>query len=326
MLITITAIASYINYRYIRLPKSIGLTLFSLLLSLVVMTIISVGGEWLMPIRNLLGGVNFNATVMNGLLSFLLFAGALHINSIELSKHKVTVSVLATVSVFLSCAGVGFALWWIASHFFGLHIDLIYYLLFGALISPTDPIAVLNAMKGTNTPEKVRIKITGESLFNDAVGIVMFVVMLEFIGGKHQDLSLPSTVLLLAQQGLGGLLFGYLLGVFASYFLRRANNDEVAILMTLSLVTAGYSLATLIQVSGPVSMVVAGLVVGNQCRKPTFSQHTVQRLDLFWSLLDDVLNSFLFILIGLETLFTYPSGFSAIRSASFCHYCHCPGD
>jgi monovalent cation:H+ antiporter, CPA1 family len=301
ILICVTAAASYINFRYIKLPKSIGLTILTLAISLIILTLISFSQHWALPVKKALSGINFNATVMDGMLSFLLFASALHINTLEMSKHKKTISALATASVFLTCILLGYTTWYV-TNWLGHPIDLLPCLLFGALIAPTDPVAVLAVMKRTCIPNSIRMKITGESLFNDAVGIILFVLISQLVTGEIQHLQWKYVAILLVREGFGGIALGYGLGILTSYFLRRANHDETAITITLALVTGGYALATAIHVSGPIAMVVAGLVIGDQCRKPHFSSNTVKRLYSFWGLVDDILNSFLFSLIGLEML------------------------
>jgi monovalent cation:H+ antiporter, CPA1 family len=301
ILIFVTAISSYINFRYIKLPKSIGLTVLTLAISLIILSLTSLSQHWIIPVKNALAGINFNTTVMDGMLSFLLFASALHINRLELSKHKKTIGTLATASVFMTCILLGYITWFLANKFHH-PIGLLPCLLFGALIAPTDPVAVLAVMKRTCIPNSIRMKITGESLFNDAVGIILFVLISQLVSGEIQKLEWQHVLIMVVQEGFGGIALGYLLGVITAYFLRRANDDETAIIITLALVTGGYALATALHMSGPIAMVVAGLVIGDQCRKPHFSNNTVKRLYSFWGLIDDMLNSFLFSLIGLEML------------------------
>ena len=230
MLICVTAVASYINYRYIKLPKTIGLTLLSLGLSIVIMMLLSLGQYWAFPLKSFLSGIDFSQAFLQGMLSYLLFAGALHINVVELSKYKHNVALLATASVVITCVLIGLVLWYICQW---LHVDisLWYCLLFGALIAPTDPISVIGVMKQTNTPNAIRLQITGESLFNDAVGIFLFVMIYETITGSTLKLDLFTTLSMLAQVGLGGILYGYVLGHFVSFFLRKSNHEETAILL-----------------------------------------------------------------------------------------------
>lgn len=301
MLVCLTAIASYVNYKFIRLPKTIGLTVLSLGLSLIVIALVSIGQEWVTPLKTLVSGINFSSTVMDGMLSYLLFASALNINALDLSEYKKVVASLATASVFISCVLIGIGVY-VLGQILGVELPLIYCLLFGALIAPTDPICVINAMKSTCTPKSIRMKITGESLFNDAAGIVAFVILLHIADGTTHQVDVFHIFLILIQQGIGGILLGYVLGTITAYFLAAVDSHETAILMTLALVTGGYSIATFLGVSGPISMVIAGLVVGNKCRNDYFSQITVYRLYNFWGLVDNVLNSFLFVMIGLEIL------------------------
>lgn len=201
ILVCVTAAASYLNYRFVKLPKSIGLTLISLAISLIVMLLLSIGQLWVVPLQKYLSGINFSHTVMNGMLSYLLFAGALHINAIELSKHKKVITSLATASVLISCLLIGYSTWFIAN-LMGIHYELIYFLLFGALIAPTDPICVLSAMKRCKVPGHAKMKITGEALFNDAAGILLFVILLQFLNGQVQKLNYFDVSLLLLRQGL----------------------------------------------------------------------------------------------------------------------------
>ena len=301
ILICVTAISSYINFRYIKLPKSIGITILTLAISLTILSLMAFSQKWIVPLRDALAGFNFSTAVMDGMLSFLLFASALHINRLELNKYKKTIGTLATASVFITCILLGYATWYL-SGVFNHPLPLLSCLLFGALIAPTDPVAVLAVMKNTCIPNSIKMKITGESLFNDAVGIIIFVLISQLVTGEIQKLHWNYVLKLLLQEGLGGLALGYILGIVTAYFLRRANDDETAIVMTLALVTGGYALAKALHVSGPIAMVVAGLVIGDQCRKPHFSNNTIKRLYSFWGLLDDMLNSFLFSLIGLEML------------------------
>ncbi|PCH57737.1 MAG: sodium:proton antiporter [Legionellales bacterium] len=301
MLICITAVASFINNRYIHLPKAIGLTIFTLFLSLGIMSLLAIGQYWVLPIKAFLGGINFNATVMDGMISYLLFAGALHINAAELIPYKKVIISLATTSVLISCFLIGYFVW-TATRFLHVPMDFLSCLLFGALIAPTDPVCVLSAMKNSRTPQSIRMKITGESIFNDAAGILLFFVIVQLIEGKTYAFSYGKTLWLLVWQGGGGILLGYSLGIFVSYFLRRTRDAHTAVLMTLAVVTGGYSVATFIKVSGPICMVLAGLVIGSQCRKTHFTKSIVSGLYNFWGLIDGMLNSCLFVLIGLELL------------------------
>ncbi len=301
ILITLTAVFGYLNHRFIRLPTTIGVMLVALLFSL---TLILVGqlGDTTLILRatNLLRGIDFEFTLMQGMLSFLLFAGALHVNLEELAKQKWVVLTLATLGVVISTFIIGVITWLILSAL-NLNVSLIYCLLFGALISPTDPVAVLSILKTTQAPPSLAIKIGGESLFNDGVGVVVFLVLLGIATGTHTP-DVGTISLLFLQEAIGGAVFGLAIGALSFYMLKTLDNYQVEILITLALVMGGYALATLLHVSGPIAMVVAGLIIGNHGRKWAMSDMTREHLDTFWELIDEVMNAVLFTLIGLEVL------------------------
>ena len=233
------------------------------------------------------------------MLSFLLFAGALHVNLDDLSKQKWVVTILASVGVVTSTFLIGGLSWWVFD-MLGLKIDLIYCLLFGALISPTDPIAVLGILKSVGAPKSLAAKITGESLFNDGVGVVVFLALLGIASSGEVEIS--EVLTLFAEEAVGGVLFGLVSGAAAFYMLSKVDNYQVEVLITLALVMGGYDLALAIHVSGPIAIVVAGLLIGNHGRYFAMSDHTREHLDTFWELIDEILNAVLFVLIGLEVL------------------------
>ncbi|MEJ2509206.1 MAG: sodium:proton antiporter [Gammaproteobacteria bacterium] len=300
-LITLAALFSYLNYRYIRLPTTVGLMVIALVMSLALIAIGKLGGEALAEnAYTLLRSVNFHATLMNGMLSFLLFAGALHVDLHALSRQKWTVGILATVGVLISTFIVG-GLTWVVLSMLGHGVPLIYCLVFGALISPTDPIAVLGILKTAGVSESLEVKITGESLFNDGVGVVVFLVLLGIATGGHA-VSPGEVGMLFVQEALGGLVFGLLIGAAAYYLLKSVDNYQVEVMLTLALVMGGHALATALHLSGPIAVVVAGLLIGNQGRVFAMSDTTRDHLDTFWELVDEILNAVLFVLIGLEVL------------------------
>ena len=234
------------------------------------------------------------------MLSFLLFAGALHVDLNDLSEQKGSIALLATLGTLLSTFLIGTLSWYVLN-WLGIEISLLFSLLFGALISPTDPIAVLGILKTAGAPKSLETKITGESLFNDGVGIVVFIVLLEMTTG-HQELSLNSIGLLFGQEALGGAICGFGLGYLTYLMLRSVDSYQVEVLLTLALVMGGYGLAGALHLSGPIAMVVAGLLIGNHGRVFGMSERTRQHLDVFWELVDEILNAVLFVLIGLEVL------------------------
>lgn len=311
LLITITALFSYINAKWIKLPTAIGVMLIALLFSLTIALI-----EWLgiYPSRALaekiLSGIDFNFTLLHGMLSFLLFAGALHVNLKDLGEQRWVILTLSTFGVLLSTLIIGYGSF-IVFNALGFNIDLIYCMLFGALISPTDPIAVLSILKSTGAPKALETKITGESLFNDGVGVVIFIVLLG-IAQDPQSASFSHIALLFAEEAIGGILFGLVLGYVGFKLLVSLDDYSVEVLISLAIVMGGYSLAAAIHTSGPISIVVAGLVIGNHGRQYAMSEKTREHLDLFWKLIDEILNALLFVLIGLEVLILNFSSHSLI--------------
>lgn len=301
ILLTLSAIFSYLNYRFIKLPTTIGIMLISLVLSLLLLISGKVGLFSISAqVDILLKSIDFHTLLINGMLSFLLFAGALHINLNQLSKQKGIIIILATVGVVASTFIVG-GLSWVVLNALDLNISLIYCLLFGALISPTDPIAVIGILKNVGVPKSLEIKISGESLFNDGVAVVVFLVLLGIATGQSQA-TVSSVSLLLLQEAVGGAVYGFAIGAICFYMLRSVNNYQVEVLLTLALVMGGYALATVLHLSGPIAMVVAGLLIGNHGRYFAMSESTRNHLDTFWELVDEILNAILFLLIGLEVL------------------------
>jgi CPA1 family monovalent cation:H+ antiporter len=300
LLLTLTAIFSYANYRLIKLPVTIGVMLIALVFSLVLVALEQFGINLGDRAEDIMKGIDFNQTLMQGMLSFLLFAGALHVDLGDLAKQKIVILVLATVGVLISTFISG-TLFYFAAQGFGYEISYAYGLLFGALISPTDPIAVLGILKKISVPKELETKIAGESLFNDGVGVVVFIVISEIaIGGAPVEFGHIS--LLFLEEAVGGILFGVVIGLIAYYMLKSIDNYKVEVLITLGLVAGGYALASAIHTSGPIAIVVAGLFIGNKGRQFAMSEKTREHLDNFWELTDEILNAILFLLIGLEVL------------------------
>ncbi|MDJ0958063.1 MAG: sodium:proton antiporter [Arenicellales bacterium] len=301
ILITLSALFSYLNHRYIGLPTTIGVMLIALLLSLALIFIGEMGiAQFDDVAERLLSGVDFDTTLMHGMLSFLLFAGALHVDLGDLRQQKWVVTVLATVGVVISTMIVG-CLTWLLLHWLGIGIPFIYCLLFGALISPTDPIAVLSTLKSVGIVKSLETKIAGESLFNDGVGVVIFLVIAG-LAFNPETVSAGTAVLLFIREAIGGVFFGLGLGYAGFFLLRTVDNYQVEVLITLAIVMGGYSMALALHTSGPIAIVVAGLLIGNRGRVLAMSERTREHLDTFWELVDEVLNAVLFVLIGLEVL------------------------
>ncbi len=317
LLITLSALFSYLNYRYLKLPMTIGLMIISLIFSLVLVALgamgfMIAGNSIEYYAKDIVQDMDFNYVLMQGMLSFLLFAGALHINLEALAKKKWVIGILASVGVLCSTLLIGSCSYFLLQSL-GFDIAYIYCLLFGALISPTDPIAVLGILKTAKAPKSLEIKIAGESLFNDGVGVVIFIVLMTMATGKV--MTSMDIVMLFLMETLGGGLLGVTLGWMVFWMLKRVDDYTVEVLLTVALVMGGYALATALHVSGPIVMVVAGLLIGNHGRLLGMSKTTRQHLDMFWELLDEILNAVLFVMIGLEVIilsFTSSALFAAL--------------
>lgn len=299
VLLTLTALFAYINHRLLRLPPSIGVMSVALVFSLGLLALDGLGVPVDGPLRSLVQQVHFDTTLLHGLLGFLLFAGALSVDLPGLRRNGVVVAVLATIGVVLSALAVGAGTWWVL-RLLAESLPLGYCLLFGVLISPTDPIAVLGLFKRLGAPKDLEMKIAGESLFNDGVGVTLFLLLLPLVG----DGPVPSAggaLWLVVREALGGVVFGAVAGLGALQLLRGVDEYRVEILITLALVSGGFALANALEVSAPLATVVAGLIVGHHGRR-SMSPLTRNHLDLFWHLVDEILNAVLFVLIGLEVL------------------------
>lgn len=299
ILITLAAALSWINHKVLRLPSSVGLALMGALASVITLFV-----DWLFPqvrlaqtARTFLEGIDFRTTLMDGMLSFLLFAGALHVDLTHLRRQAWPVGILSTFGVLVSTLLVGFGLRTIAGGA-GFDLPIVWCLLFGALISPTDPVAVMAAMKSGKTPPTLQATISGESLFNDGVGVVVFSIILATVSGSHFTPGHAAEMFLV--EAVGGAVLGLVVGWIAFRAMRAIDDYPVELLITLATVMGGYALARQLNVSGPVAMAVAGLLVGNQGVALAMSDTTRDYVIKFWALVDEVLNAVLFLLIGLE--------------------------
>ena len=300
ILLTLAALFSYVNVRVIKLPTTIGVMVISLAVSLALLVAGRLGLGLEGVARHVLSSVDLEATLLHGMLGFLLFAGSLHVNLNDLVEQRWSIGLLATGGVVVSTVLVA-GLTLLAARATGVHLPLLACLLFGALISPTDPIAVLGIMRTARADKRLEVTVAGESLFNDGVGVTVFTVLLVLAAGAH-ELSTVTVLELLAGQAVGGVALGLLLGTAAYQMLKRVDDYQVEIMVTLAVVTGGYAVAEHLGTSGPLAMVVAGLLVGNHGRAFAMSASTRRHLDTFWELVDDVLNAVLFVLIGLEVL------------------------
>ncbi|MEE3330231.1 MAG: sodium:proton antiporter [Myxococcota bacterium] len=304
LFITLAAAFSYINHRFLGLPASIGLMVLGLGASLLVIAVSFVVPGVTERVVVILEAVDFDRALMEGMLGFLLFAGALHVNLDDLLEQKGIIALTATFGLLISTALVGGMLYFTAQAL-GLDAPFAACLVFGALISPTDPIAVLAILKSLGAPRSLEVKIAGESLFNDGFAVVLFLALVGFASGgagSAVEPTLSGIARLFAIEALGGLLFGLGIGTAAYLLMRTVDDYQVEVLISLAMVAGGYSLARAIHVSGPLAMVVAGILIGNAGRRFAMSDRTREHLDTFWHLVDEILNAVLFVLIGLEIL------------------------
>jgi CPA1 family monovalent cation:H+ antiporter len=306
LLVVLAAVLGFCNHHLLKLPHTIGLTVMGAVASLGVL-----GLDAALPaaglgesVRGFLANIDFHAALMDGMLSFLLFAGALHVDLQQLLSRRWAVLAMATIGVLISTAVVGFGFYALTAAA-GVSLPLIWCLVFGALISPTDPVAVLGILKTAKVPPSLEGKVAGESLFNDGVGVVVFSILLAIATGS-EAFSFTHAVELFVVEALGGALFGLVIGWLAFRAMRTIDEHNLELLITLALVMGGYALAHQLHVSGPLAMAVAGLLIGNHGTAHAMSDDTAERLHTFWSLLDEVLNSILFLLIGIEVLAVSP--------------------
>ena len=301
-LVLLAALFGYLNLRFLKLPPTIGLMIIALVSSLIVILMDQVTPSYHMRdiISEFIGQIDLNEALMKGMLAFLLFAGALHVNFNDLYERRFAIAGLATAGVIISTVLTGYATYSIFK-IAGLEVPLIYALIFGALISPTDPVAVIGILKTARASKSLEAKITGESLFNDGVGIVIFIILVALASaGPEAGFNILDAAVLFIQEAFGGALLGFIFGYAAYMALKSIDNYQIEVLITLALVMSIYSAASLLHMSGPIAEVVAGLLVGNHGKRFAMSTTTIDHVEKFWSLLDEILNAVLFLLIGLE--------------------------
>jgi CPA1 family monovalent cation:H+ antiporter len=305
LLLVVAALFSWVNHRFIKLPTTVGVMLVSLGMSLALILLDALGFGLRGPAMRLVEELDFDHALLDIMLAFLLFAGALHIKLDDLFGQKWVISILATVGVLVTTGLVG-ALLFFASGVLGIDLPFMHCLLFGALIAPTDPIAVLSILKSAGAPKSLETKIAGESLFNDGIGVVVFAVLLQVVapsGGGHEvSVDASFIAIFFAQEVLGSVLLGFAAGWLTYRMLKTVDNYQVEVLLTLGLCMGLYALATALHSSGPLAVVVAGLHVGNTGRAFAMSETTRRHIDTFWELIDEILNVLLFVLIGMEVL------------------------
>ena len=298
LLIVLAGAFGSINYFFLRLPSAIGILVVALLASLAMM-----GIDWIWPalgvgdsIRDIVESIEFSGALLEGMLGLLLFAGALHVNLEDLLKQKWTVALMATLGIAISTTIAGFGFAWLVG------APILVALVFGALISPTDPVAVLGVLREANLRKSLEVQIAGESLFNDGVGYVvfLFLVGLAWPNGLHHAEGLTGALRLFGQEALGGAALGAFLGWLTFQVMKRIDDYSLEVLLTLGLAFGGYQLAVYLHTSGPIMAVVAGLFIGDVGTKHGMTEQTRQYVNAFWELIDEILNAVLFLLIGVE--------------------------
>ncbi len=298
----IASLFGYINVRFFKLPTTIGLMIMAIAATSVLLVVGNFNQPLLRAAEDLVVQIDFQGLILDVLLSFLLFAGALHTDWDRLKQQTGPILVFATVGVLASTFVVGGTFFLLANHLLSVEVSFIHCLLFGALISPTDPIAVLGILKQAGAPKPLETKIVGESLFNDGVGVVIFLTIYNIAEQGIDNTSASEVALLFAEEVIGGVGLGFALGYLTYFLTRTIDHYETEVMITLAAVMGGYVLASALHFSGPLAMVVAGLFIGNSARQTAMSKLTQVYLDRFWELIDVFLNAVLFVLIGLELL------------------------
>ena len=307
LLLVVAAFYAYLNHRFLHLPPTIGLMALTLLSSVGLVGLGRLGVPAVLRVVEVVRTIDFHTVLMQYMLSFLLFAGAMQLDTRTLGRQRVPVVLMATLGTLISTVMVACGLYLVLP-LFRLPLDFIYCLLFGSLISPTDPVAVLGILTKAGLPKALETEIVGESLFNDGVGVVLFATVLSVAVAGPAAFNPGEALVLLLREGLGGLGLGAALGFGAYWLLSNIDDYRVEVLITLALVTGGSALAALLHTSGPLAMVVAGLIVGSQQGWRAMSDETEDYVDKFWELIDTVLNALLFVLMGLEMLVLHISG------------------
>ncbi len=301
IIVFLAAVYAYINDRWIKWPPTIGIMVLALFSSILIVILGNLLPGFSASVLVLVSHIDFGQVLMKIMLSFLLFAGAIHIDAVKLRKEFWPVMTLATVGVFISTFLVSLMSYFLFQ-LFSLQVPYIHCLLLGALISPTDPIAVMAILKKAGIPRSLELKIMGESLFNDGVGVVVFLTILEVATNGNGTFSPSGTIILFLKEACGGILFGALMGYIAYILLRSIDNYRVEVLITLAIVMCGYTLADELHLSAPLAIIVTGIMVGTRGKTVAISPISWDYLGKFWDLIDEIFNAVLFLLIGLQML------------------------
>jgi len=302
IIFTISAIFNFINYKWLKLPSTIGLLILSLILIIPITLSETIFPEFYRFFCNIIVNADFKTLLLDGILSFMLFAGALHVNIGALAKEKKSILLFATISVLFSTFIVGGLVFFVAK-LISLELPFMHALLFGSLISPTDPIAVMSILKKANIAKSLGIKIEGESLFNDGIGVVVFsgILLLATATGAQNQADISKEIgSLFLEEAVGGVVYGLAIGYIGLQFIKSLkDNPHLSVMMSLAIVMGGYAGASMLHVSGPLAMVIAGLFVGNKINISDNKSDVQKALNEFWEILDDIFNGILFVLIGL---------------------------
>ena len=301
IVVVLSAVFGYINHRFVKLPGTIGIMIISIIASLVVVAIGSVSPQFFNKTIEAINLIDFHTILMKIMLGFLLFGSAIRIDSKKLRSERISIVTFSTIGVVFSTFIIA-SLLYVTTDLFGLSLDFLYCLLFGALISPTDPVAVISILKKAKIPAAMETKISGESLFNDGVGVVLFIAFYEIAQIGIENISIGNIIWLFIREAAGGVLFGAMLGFVGYFALRSIDNYSLEVMITLAIVMGGYSLADNLHVSGPLTMVVAGLITGNKSLDEVVKDTTRDYIQKFWDMIDKLMNAILFLLIGFEML------------------------
>jgi monovalent cation:H+ antiporter, CPA1 family len=301
ILIVLSALFSYLNSRYLKFPPAIGIMLLAIITSLCLLALGKIYPVFSEYFSVLISTIDFPAMLMGVMLNFLLFAGAIHISLQDLHKQRLPILILSTLGVILSTFLVGTLMYFLLIQL-GMEVPFIQCLVFGALISPTDPLAVIAILKKAGVRKPLEIKIAGESLFNDGVAVLLFAILLQLAQGSVVDITFRNVAGLFVQEAIGGLVIGLLLGYIGSQGIKRINDYQVTVLITVAIVMGGYLVTRYLLISGPLTMAAAGLVIGNYGKATAMSATDKDYLDKFWEMVDEILNAMLFLIIGLELL------------------------
>jgi CPA1 family monovalent cation:H+ antiporter len=301
ILVVLTAFFSFLNSRFLRLPSTVGIMIIAMITSIVLVFLGKMYPDFPLPLFDIVASVDFPAVLLSAMLNFLLFAGAIHVSMHDLRQQRIPIIIFSTLGVILSTFIVG-TLMYGAFMLLEMPIPFIQCLVFGALIAPTDPLAAISILRKAGIRKSLEIKIAGESLFNDGMSVLLFAIFLPLAMGNPVEITFVHVSGLFIQEAGGGLLVGLLLGYIGSHAIKRINDYKVTVTITVAIVMGGYLITRYLHISGPLTMVAAGLVIGNYGKATAMSASDKDYLDKFWELIDEILNAMLFLIIGFELL------------------------